>query len=413
MSAQDTLPEPKPEFKIDYEFRPRAEFRNGYRMLRSEDTKPAAFISQRNRLNLDFKMRSVHTYLSIADARFWGDRLTTEGKASLYIFEAWAELGLSNKWTMKAGRQRIIYDNQRLFSESNWTQEGRSHDAVFLKYRDEKTEFDIGTAYNETEDHVFGTDYDTPNVKGNYKYMGILWFTHKMGNSKLTLLNVLDGFQATDTSRHFSYARSTNGGRFEWTKNKFYATVSGYVQFGQTPASQDILAYYIQPEIKFSKVKKFTFRLGVEYLSGNDATLTYNKKSNTFVPLYGVAHRFMGAMDYFTRFPSDVKGAGLINPYMFIFYDFTPSVTLRSDFHLFFLQNKYFVNSKVIDPYLGFENDIKFNFRVSKEVMLEIGYSWMAATRSMEYIRGGDSALFPQWAYVMFSVNPTLFSTKK
>jgi hypothetical protein len=189
--------------------------------------------------------------------------------------------------------------------------------------------------------------------------------------------------------------------------------MSGYYQFGKTPSGQKISAYYIQPEVRYSGLKNTTVRLGMEYLSGDNASDTSNVVFNSFVPLYGVAHRFMGYMDYFARFPDDVKGAGLVNPYLFFAFDISKKVTIKTDYHLFFLQNNYVYKGSVINKYLGFENDLLFLYKPSKEVAVEMGYSWMLATNSMEVIRGGDSDKFPHWFYLMVTVKPELFSYKK
>jgi hypothetical protein len=121
----------------------------------------------------------------------------------------------------------------------------------------------------------------------------------------------------------------------------------------------------------------------------------------------------MGYMDYFTKFPDDVKDAGLVNPYLFTSFNLSKKLTLKSDFHLFFSQNKYVRKGEVIDKYLGFENDILLIYKPSKEISTEVGYSWMIAEKSMEIIRGGDSSRFPQWFYIMVTVKPELFNFQK
>jgi len=129
--------------------------------------------------------------------------------------------------------------------------------------------------------------------------------------------------------------RFTSGGRLEYTSYHWYFTFSGYYQYGKDSSGKHLSAYYIQPEIKYT-VKAFNIRLGMEYLSGHDATKPVIKDNN-FVPLYGVAHRFMGNMDLFTTFPSDLNNAGLVNPYLFFIYQ-KNKITVRCENHLFFTQ---------------------------------------------------------------------------
>jgi len=43
------------------------------------------------------------------------------------IHEAWGEILFSEKFSIKAGRQEIIYDDHRMFGSVDWAQQGRSH----------------------------------------------------------------------------------------------------------------------------------------------------------------------------------------------------------------------------------------------------------------------------------------------
>jgi hypothetical protein len=412
-APKDSIVLPTTQFKIDGEWRPRFEYRDGYKKLPDSTTSPAAFITQRARLNIFYKKEKFSTFLSIQDIRVWGDHEFRDISGTISTFQAWAEIAVSKRISARFGRQTLIYDNERLFAQNNWRQNGGSHDALLFKYRGNKTEADFAVAFNQPTENTFGTDYTALQSKGNYKLLLVQWYTRKLNdNFRLSILNAADGFQSDKQIEHM-YLRHTNGGRIEFNKNKFYATVSGYYQHGKTQKGQELSAYYIQPEIKYELNNAILLRLGAEYLSGKDATDTANKKNNSFVPLYGVAHRFMGYMDYFTKFPDDVKDAGLVNPYLFTSFNLSKKLTLKSDFHLFFSQNKYVRKGEVIDKYLGFENDILLIYKPSKEISTEVGYSWMIAEKSMEIIRGGDSSRFPQWFYIMVTVKPELFNFQK
>ena len=168
----------------------------------------------------------------------------------------------------------------------------------------------------------------------------------------------------------------------------------------------------LQPEIKI-KIKKLTTRLGAEYMSGDDATKTSNV-SNSFVPLYGVAHSFMGNMDYFTSFPKNVKNGGLINPYLFFSYERNKKLSIGADTHLFYLQNKVLdKNKNELNPYLGFENDLSMKYKFNSFTTLDLGFSYMIAEKSMETLKGGNSSRTPVWSYVMITFKPELFNSKK
>ena len=121
--------------------RVRTEWRHGYKSIPTPDTTGAYEINQRTRFNVDYKSKVVDVFLSLQDARVWGQQDPREGQTGtattsnastvfpLYFFEAYAEPHFNDKLSLRVGRQRISYDNQRLFSENNWRLPGNSFDA--------------------------------------------------------------------------------------------------------------------------------------------------------------------------------------------------------------------------------------------------------------------------------------------
>ena len=142
-------------------------------------------------------------------------------------------------------------------------------------------------------------------------------------------------------------------------------------------------------------------------MSGHDANKPV-EKDNNFVPLYGVAHRFMGNMDFFTTFPADVNNAGLVNPYLFMLYQ-KNKTTLRCENHLFFSQNNFLLNGTTIKKYLGFENDWRINYKANSFTEIESGFCWAAVTESAVIIKkSGDTKTFPYWFYMSIRFTPTI-----
>ncbi|MCK5782572.1 MAG: hypothetical protein KAH10_08270, partial [Flavobacteriales bacterium] len=60
------------QLKLSGEVRPRPEYQNGYKTLQNEDGKSNDFISQRTRINVDYKMESMKFKVSFQDIRTWG-----------------------------------------------------------------------------------------------------------------------------------------------------------------------------------------------------------------------------------------------------------------------------------------------------------------------------------------------------
>ncbi|WP_378018693.1 alginate export family protein [Adhaeribacter terreus] len=400
----------KRAFIIEAEFRPRTEYRNGYRQLKPDTARPAFFTDHRSRIYLTYTTHRFLLHTSFQDVRVWGDQDPQTANGSVQIFETYAESSLSDKISVRIGRQKIIYDNERLFAQNNWRQIGRAHEAVRFMYKSEKLETDLIGAFNQEKganERNFETDY-SPDFK-NYKVLAASFIKWK-ATDKITLItiNATDGFQDDSIKREYHF-RFTSGGRVTYTDINHYLTVAAYYQYGKTPLGQTVKAYYVQPEVKYQFPHNFTFKLGAEIMSGDDATKS-SSVSHSFDPLYGVNHRFMGSMDYFTRFPGDLNNAGLINPYLFIFYELSKKITLRADSHLFYSQNDFVREETVIPKYLGFENDLLFIFNANKFTELHLGYSYMLPTQSMQYIkRTGNYRNWQDWAFLMITFTPELF----
>lgn len=398
-------------FTVGLEFRPRFEYRNGYKQLPNDTTNAAFFTSERSRLNISYEQPKFKFQTSIQDVRVWGQYGQVSSTGSLNVFEAFAEVEIMEHFSVRLGRQKIELDNGRLFSAANWSQLSRAHDGLNLIYTNEKIQTELFTAFNQSSERIFETSY-LPTTFANYKMLNLHYLKAKLNdNFTVTTINAADSFESK-TSSQTLYTRGTSGGRLEFEKDNLYVTFSGYYQYGQLPSGMTIAAYYFQPEIRY-KLQKWTARLGAEILSGDDTTQT-SEKSKSFVPLYGVAHKFMGNLDYFTSFPTDVKKGGLVNPYLFCYYDVNKKLTLHSDFHLFYLENKVLDTQKnSISSYLGFENNLSLQYKYNTFTNVDLGFSYMMAEKSMEVLKGGDSNKTPLWGYVMFTFKPELFSSKK
>src|SRR5690606_2000839 len=135
------------QFSLDGEFRPRAEYRNGFGTIIPENDDAGFGISTRIRLNAGYAAESYKFYVSFQDVLVWGENmqlLPYDQNNSFAVFEAWGELALGSGFSTKLGRQIISYDDERIFGALDWAQQGRNHDAALIHYKDGK--FKIGRA---------------------------------------------------------------------------------------------------------------------------------------------------------------------------------------------------------------------------------------------------------------------------
>lgn len=400
------------QFSLSGEFRPRFEFRDGYKKLSDTDNDFAAFVSQRTRLTLNYKTEKIATKLSFQDVRVWGDETFKTDAVGVNIYEAWVEMPVCDSMSIKFGKQELIYDNERFLSNTNWQQLAFTHNALVFKYKSNGLGIHLGGAYNQSTENLFGTDY-TPNID-NYKTMTYLWVSDKItDNLNVSALAISDGYQKTGTSNTI-YLRGTYGCNVEYVENKKYGiALRGFFQNGKLSTGQDISAYYGKLDLNYFVTPKLNVIAGMEYISGTDASDTANKKSNVFSTLYGTGHKFNGNMDYFTNMPKDTKGAGLVNPYLMFNYKLTDKATLIVDFHYFMLQNNYIFNTKTIDNAIGEEIDLALKYEFTNDVSLLAGISALQGTESLSFINGGNYNKIATWAFAMLTVKPTFFKSEK
>ena len=153
------------QFTMSGEIRPRMEYRHGYKTLADSNQNHASFTDQRSRLNFNYKDEGYQVKVVLQDVRVWGSQPQLIGNYGQLnpsgsftgIHEAWGQAFLNENWSLKAGRQEMIYDDHRIFGSVGWAQQARSHDAVMIKYQKEGMKLDIAGAFNQDKAGLAGT----------------------------------------------------------------------------------------------------------------------------------------------------------------------------------------------------------------------------------------------------------------
>jgi hypothetical protein len=156
----------------------------------------------------------------------------------------------------------------------------------------------------------------------------------------------------------------------------------------------------------------FSYTAGWDYLSGNDAFST-STKNHRFDPLYGTPHKFWGYMDYFYAGTGSPTG-GLNNPYLKLKYtSANKRFGVGVDYHYFALaQDQKDINGNALDKYLGSEVDLVTSYGLNKFTTVEWGFSFLAASKSMEYAKGvtpGSTNLNATWSFLQLNIKPEFF----
>lgn len=384
------------QVNIDGELRPRTEYSHGYGTLASASQSASIFTSQRTRLNFTFQSDQISSKISLQDVRIWGSQaqLVNNEDFAVSVHEAWAETKLFGDWSLKAGRQELVYDDSRILGNVGWAQQARSHDIALLKFRS-KVDIHIGLALNQNTDRTNNL-FDGANA---YKAMQFVWLNSKVSNLTFSLLALNNGVAYNETDGQSIVYSQTLGTHLKYKiSDDLNLVANAYYQGGDVifkNAKTALSAYNLLAEVNYVG-GKIVFTLGDELLSGND--LNDNSTIQSFTPLYGTNHKFNGHMDYF-YVGNHANSVGLNDAYLKATYTLNKGVAA---IHLHAFSSLTELGSEP-SGLLGAEVDCSYNYKLSETTQLSLGYSQMLATDKMVALKGGIANQMHNWAYLMFT----------
>ena len=438
----------KAQFTVSGQVRTRTEYRNGQGTPQVKDTAAAVFTSQRTRLNFGYTGYRFKLFSAIQDVRVWGqdastiNRTTTDANDGFMLHEAWGEISLVDtgkvvkNFTLKIGRQELVYDDVRLLGNLDWLQQARRHDAALLKFEHKGWMIHLGAAYNQNAERKSNTIYNgtptayaasTNGMTNNYKSMQFLYVGKKLAFGNASLLLFKDDFSryhfaATDVNKTTPIydkgvrSRYTMGGNLFGTAfRKLGFAATAFYQAGHYRDGTKLNEYLLSLSTSYALTRKFSVGPGADITSGNNGS-DPTKANKRFDPLYGTPHKFWGFMDYF-YVADGFKSNGLIDYYLKAKYKLKDNLTLTLDGHRFVLPNAIMASDNVTpvkEKALGTEIDFVFNYAMTKIITIEGGYSTMFSTNTMLSTKVKGTAKINQttgaktsdWAYLMISIKP-------
>lgn len=285
----------------------------------------------------------------------------------------WANVVSTNAQNQQFKTAQLLYVSRK-FGQTKFS--GLFFKDDFQKYR-------IDSLGSTATGVVYGRRYEVEGTNSRVTYGGML--TGLVGNASSKL------------------------GKLAWQ-------VFAYRQGGKNRDGQDLSANHYGGNLMLQR-GKFSFGPGYEVLSGNN-TVSPSGKDNRFDPLYGTPHRHWGYMDFFYVGTGSPVG-GLKNAFFKTKYVANPNLFLTADFHNFALaapvKNGLDVNGGKLPSQLGTEIDVLLNYNLNKFVNVELGYSHLQATNSLEYTKVGTmdkTRHSANWAYLMLNIRPDFFYTK-
>ncbi|HEX6893467.1 MAG TPA: alginate export family protein, partial [Chryseolinea sp.] len=290
------------QFTVSGQLRTRTELRNGQGTPQVADTAAAFFTSQRTRLNFGYAGHRFKLFTAIQDVRVWGqdassvNRITTDVNDGLMIHEAWAEISLVDtgkvikNFSIKIGRQELVYDDVRLLGNLDWLQQARRHDAALIKFEHKGWMAHLGAGFNQNAERKSNTIYNgvptgypasTNGLNTMYKSMQFLYVGKKLHFGNASFLFFKDDFSKfhfaeTDINKitpiwdRGVWSRYTVGANLFGTAfRKLGFALSAFYQGGEYREGTSLDEYFLSASGSYAVGRKFSIGPGVDITSGN------------------------------------------------------------------------------------------------------------------------------------------------
>ncbi|MCP9236572.1 alginate export family protein [Lewinella sp. JB7] len=376
------------QFKLSAEVRPRTEFRNGFKTPRSAGSDPAFFTEQRSRVYVDYAEEKYTFRLALQDVRLWGEvpQIFKNENGNTFLSEAWGQYAVNPRFSVRAGRQIISYDNERILGGLEWAQQGRRHDALLLQFENKKKidRLHVGLAYNSDDDVPEPAYLQAPaanyySVSGNYKSLQYAWYNHAFTEDKgsVSLLALNATLQNADSTVSH---KQTLGTYVSYRAGKLTFIGDLYAQTGRQNG-RPVGALLAGLSATYpTKVTPIT--LGAEFISGQDAT-TESNRITAFQPDYGTNHAFNGLMDYFYVGPANGT-VGVTDLYLKTKWKLGGAALLAHGHQFFTGSAQVDADGERLPSAMGTEVDLVYVRPLAAGVTLHVGYSHLLGTENAD-----------------------------
>ena len=405
-------------FSVDADYLTRGEIRKGGLSVSEDgDALTSRFILGRTRLGASYSRSWLSARLTAQHAGTWG---SPEG-SNLSMNEAWVRMQSPKGFFAQLGRQRLSYDDQRIFGADDWSMTGISHDGLKAGLEIGGHKLHLFGAYNQdVMNMAMGGTRFSGGVQP-YKSLGALWYHYDVPKANLgaSVLFLNMGMQADSgvEGDDGTYFQQLAGVFVSWKPKHWGMDAAYYRQRGKEQMGIPLNAWMASVKGTATPSEKWSMRAGYDYLSGEEnfampgagqIGLTRHEVVRGFSSLYGSNHKFYGAMDFF-YVSTYVNGftPGLQNLYAGITWK-PGKLSLDASYH-------YFSTAAPIEDSLralGQEVELTAEWTISKEISLSAGYSYMLGTETMERLKRIADNNRLSWAWMMLQITPKFFSSK-
>ena len=407
-------------FSVDADYLTRGEIRRGGIYVTEDgDALNSRFILSRTRLGASYSRDWLSARLTAQHADTWG----SSAGNSLSMNEAWVKAQFPVGFFAQLGRQRLSYDDQRIFGADDWSMTGYSHDGLKLGFERAGHKVHLFGAYNQDVSNI---DQGGTRFSGGiqpYKSLASLWYHYDIPKTGIgaSLLFVNMGLEdnmvyiGEEPKTCFQQLAVTF---LSWKPKHFGLEASYYHQWGKSNGGIPLNAWMASAKAMATPSEHWSFRAGYDYLSGEedfpipgegDIGLVRHEIVRGFNSLYGSNHKFYGAMDFF-YVSTYVNGftPGLQNLYAGV--SWTPVKPLSADAAYHFFSTAVPVQDA--KQALGHEVELQLTWTIIPSVSLSAGYSFMQGTGTMSVLKRSTQNNRLHWGWLMLNVTPTFFKGK-
>ena len=143
--AQEQEPPKNNEFALNAQLFTRGEWRDGGVAIENNMDDMRAFVQSRLRLTTSYRHKFIDAKVAIQHTGLWGQT----GKGNFNLYEAWLRLQSKQGLFVKLGRQELVYDDQRIIGNDDWTMAAQSHDMLKLGLDNPVHKLHLIVAYNQ------------------------------------------------------------------------------------------------------------------------------------------------------------------------------------------------------------------------------------------------------------------------
>lgn len=344
-----------------------------------------------NRARLGMKVSPLpylNFYVQGQDVREWdSDRpniignMGAEGDDQFDLRQGYVEIGNAKKGvSAKIGRQIFLYGDERLVGPLDWANQGRTFDAARVRYAEEKwwVEAFASSVVKFTDGEFNESDWLDDAVR-DQTFSGVYFSTTAIGKqtTDFYVFHLSEDYAAGD-SDFFTFGtrmKSTPGAFNGWDYDTEMAFQTGDVR------GMDLSSFAGHWGVGYTWANHpWKPRLGIEY---NYATGDGNARDGeveTFQNLFPTNHKFYGYMDVFSW-------QNLHNVAISLSATPMKKLKVQADLQMFWLADTsdgwYRANGTTLvrpitpgaDSYAGTEFDLTINYKATKNLSFQAGYS--------------------------------------